>query len=130
MTTGWMLIDPILSAAVAVILVYGAMRLVRESSHILLEGVPSDINVEAIRADLMRTVPGVRDVHHLHAWALSHDRALMTLHVRLAREVSAAEAVPAIKQRLEARYGLAHTTVEVEREDCHDSPAAARSCHL
>lgn len=127
-TTGWMLIDPILSGLVAVILANGAWRLVKEAGHILLEGVPAHINVDTIRKDLQDHIDGVEDVHHLHAWALTHDRALMTLHICLSEETDPVTAVQAVKSRLKQRYGVAHTTVEVERDICADKHIEKTAC--
>jgi cobalt-zinc-cadmium efflux system protein len=121
--TGWTLVDPLLSILVAVLILVSAWRLVRDSSHILLEGSPEGIDANAISADLMQSVRGVLNVHHVHVWSLSQERPLVTLHVRLAEGEPATAAVRSVKERLKTQFGLDHATVEIEAEDCADRPS-------
>ncbi|HKY93964.1 MAG TPA: cation diffusion facilitator family transporter [Kiloniellales bacterium] len=113
-TTGWMPIDPILSVLVAVIILRSAYYVVRESSHILLEGTPPDVDVHAIGGDLVASVDGVEDVHHLHVWSITEERPMATLHARLRPGMDSGVAILAIKQRLKLRFRIDHATVEVE----------------
>ena len=83
MTTGWMPIDPILSVLVGLLILRSAWLLVRDAAHVLLEGVPEALDVRDIGRDLVAHVPCVEDVHHVHAWSLSQDRSLLTLHARV-----------------------------------------------
>ncbi|WP_334149422.1 cation diffusion facilitator family transporter [Hyphomicrobium sp.] len=122
--TGWMAIDPILSVLVAVLILGSAARIVRDAGHILLEGTPAGLDPRQIEQDLEASVPGVRDVHHVHAWSLSQDRPIVTLHARISSDGAAPEAVTsAIKKRLKTAYGVDHATVEIEFERCADAPA-------
>lgn len=123
LTTGWTPIDPILSVVVAVLILGSAARIVRDAGHILLEGTPVGLDPREIEADLEASVPGVLDVHHVHAWSLSQDRPIVTLHARIATGDRAPEAITsAIKARLKATYGVDHTTVELEFDRCADAP--------
>lgn len=119
--TGWTPIDPILSAFVAVLLFRSAFALTRKSAHLLLEGVPGELDRDTIAADLVRTVPGVREVHHMHVWSLDGTRNMATLHACLADGVEPHGIVRAIKVRLAARHAIAHATVETEYGDCADA---------
>ncbi|WP_083507759.1 cation diffusion facilitator family transporter [Aureimonas frigidaquae] len=123
LATGWMPIDPILSVLVSLIVLVSAWRLVRDAGHVLLEGVPAHLSVDAIGPDLLRTVPGVIDVHHVHAWSITPRRSLVTLHARLAEGADPATVVPAIKLRLAEAFAIGHTTVEVETGPCADGDA-------
>jgi cobalt-zinc-cadmium efflux system protein len=114
--TGWMPIDPLLSVLVAVLIVRSAWFLVAESGHILLEAAPKGLDVRELEADLVAHVPGVVGVHHIHAWSLSEDRRMATLHVRVADPADAARICAAVKGRLHDRFRIAHATVEVEGE--------------
>jgi cobalt-zinc-cadmium efflux system protein len=118
--TGWTPIDPLLSVAVALLIVRSAWFVLRESGHILLEAAPRSLDVEAMRDDLVAAVGGVEDVHHVHVWSLTQDRPMVTLHVRIADPIRAFEIAHAIKARLRARHGIDHATIEVEHEDCAD----------
>lgn len=120
LATGWTRIDPILSVFVALLVLRGAWDVTRRSAHVLMEGVPEGFHPEAVRDDLMASVPGVRDVHHVHAWALTAARPLVTLHVRLSEDVEHHATVRAIKSRLHTRFGIDHSTVQVDHGDCPD----------
>jgi cobalt-zinc-cadmium efflux system protein len=117
---GWTPIDPILSVAVALLILRSAWFLVRESGHILLEAAPKSLDVEAMRNDLVAEVNGVEDVHHVHAWSLTQDRVMVTLHACTEQPDRAAEIIAAIKDRLRTRYGIDHATVELEVGHCSD----------
>lgn len=119
MATGWMPIDPILSLAVAGLIVRSGWTILRRSAHILLEGTPEDVDVEAIKRGLC-AVPGVADAHHVHVWSLTTGRPVATLHLRLAPGASAAAVLPAVKAALRDRFGIDHSTVEVEDAACMD----------
>lgn len=74
--TGWSIVDPILSLGIGLLLLSGAWRLVRESLHILMEGVPSGLSMEQI-VGAIRELPGVENLHRVHVWSIcSHIRAL------------------------------------------------------
>jgi cobalt-zinc-cadmium efflux system protein len=125
LATGWTVVDPLLSVLVSVLILVSAWRLVRDSGHILLEGAPEGLDANAISADLVASVPGVLNVHHVHVWSLSQERPLVTLHVRLAEGTAAPVAVRLVKERLKSEFRLGHATVEAEFEDCADhSPAS------
>lgn len=84
MATGWMPIDPILSVLVALIILRSAYAAVRESAAILLEETPPHLSLGDVAQDLSNTVPGVADIHHLHASILSESVTMVTLHARMA----------------------------------------------
>lgn len=120
-TTGWNLADPVLSGFVAFILSVGAWRLVRDAGHILLEAVPPQFDLDAVRKAVVEDVDGVLDAHHLHIWALSHDKPMITLHVQIEEGVPPMTAIKQVKDHLSAVHGLNHATVEIEYEDCADA---------
>ena len=118
--TGWTPIDPILSIVLTLLILHGAWDVTRRAGHVLMEGVPEGFDAAAMRADLLAAVPGVADVHHVHAWLLNLERPMVTLHVRLAPSADAAAALAAIKTRLKDRFGIAHSTVQIDPGDCLD----------
>jgi len=119
---GWYIADPLLSILVAGLALYGGVRIARESGHILIEGTPEGLEAPKIIADLKANVPGVANVTHVHAWALTESRPLVTLEVTLAAGASAESVRRAVKERLAHAFGASHATVEVIGEV---SPAAA-----
>ena len=112
--TGWLPIDPILSVVVAILVLRSAWMVAKDAVHILLEGAPASLEPEAIRADLIEAVEGVREVDHIHAWSISQERPMITLNAHLSDGAAAAETVAAIKRRLQERFGVGHATVEVD----------------
>lgn len=113
--TGWAPIDPLLSILVTLLILRSAWFLVRESGHILLEATPRGLDIEAMKLDLTSNIEGLVLVHHVHAWSLTQERPMVTLHARVSDVARAQDIALAIKSRLRVRYGVDHVTVEVER---------------
>ncbi len=124
--TGWHPIDPLLSVLVALIILRSAWRVVAESSHILLESAPAHLDAREIAADLIASIQDVHDVHHVHAWSLTQERPMVTLHARVEPGTTPEVCVAAIKQRLRHRFGIDHATVELEHDACVDDHIDAR----
>jgi cobalt-zinc-cadmium efflux system protein len=118
MTTGWVQADPLLSILVALIIVRSAWAITSESAHILLEGAPHHVDLDAVTHDLKDHVEGVVDVHHAHLWSLDGRRSMMTLHAKVADEMAGPGVVARIKTRLREKHGIGHATVEIEVSDC------------
>jgi cobalt-zinc-cadmium efflux system protein len=129
--TGWEPIDPLLSVLVTLLILRSAWFLIRESSHILLEATPRGLDIDAMKQDLTANVPGLALVHHVHAWSLTQERPMVTLHACVSDVTRAQEISQAIKARLKSRFGVDHATVEVEPEgsgrrgSCAEEPEAA-----
>ena len=114
LATGWTLIDPLLSVLVSILILGSAFRIVRDSGHILLEGTPADLDPVSIAEDLKSAVPGVTDVHHIHAWSIAQDRPMITLNARVDGSRPAGEITAAIKDRLKHQFAVGQATVELE----------------
>lgn len=119
---GWYIADPLLSILVAGLALYGGLRIARDAGHILIEGTPEGLEAPRIIEDIKANVPGVANVTHVHAWALTESRPLVTLEVTLAAGADAESVRRAVKERLAHAFGASHATVEVIGEV---SPAAA-----
>ncbi|MEO5656360.1 MAG: cation diffusion facilitator family transporter [Nitrospiria bacterium] len=113
--TGWNALDPALGVVISLVIAGEAWKIVRESIAILLEGVPRDIDTEAVAAHL-RAAEGVRDINDLHIWALGS--GLSALSCRIVVEdmpISRSERLTGeIKRGLLDRFGIGHATVEYE----------------
>lgn len=118
--TGWLYADPLLAAIIALVLARGAWRIIRDSAHILLEGAPTDVNVREIRDALVTSVPDVLEVHHVHAWSLTPEKPLLTLHANLALGADVSGATSLMKKVLQDRFGINHSTIQVEHGPCPD----------
>jgi cobalt-zinc-cadmium efflux system protein len=122
LTTGWTPADPILSVLVAGLILGTAWRLMRDAAHVLLEGAPPELDRDGIAHDLVRSVKGVREIHHMHVWSLDGSKNMATLHACLIDGTDAHAAVSEIKQRLAKQHGIEHATVEPEFGECADIP--------
>ena len=112
---------------VALIIVRSGWQVVKESGHILLEGAPLELDTRHIGPDLVANVPGVVGVHHLHVWSITQERRMVTLHACVEEDRDGDQMVKSIKQRLHARFGLDHATVEIEHGVCADAAADAKT---
>ena len=118
--TGWSPIDPLLSIVVALLILKSAYDIVRSSSHILLEGTPVNFDLAALSADLQSAVPAGAGIHHVHAWSLTAEQPLVTLHVRCPSGGDSATLISTINDRLKKRFGITHSTIQVETGECAD----------
>ena len=119
--TGFMIVDPLLSIAVAFLIFKSAWTLVRHSAHVLLEGAPDWLDTEEMRSRITASVPGVCDIHHVHVWGLTPQELILTMHVELEDPAGGStERIRSIKSILEKEYGIGHSTIEVEYGDCAD----------
>lgn len=117
---GWMYADPVLALLIIVILGRGAYRVLKESAHILLEGVPQNVDLVEIKERLCSSVPQVVEVHHVHAWALTAEKPLLTLHALVPEHTQVQAVVADIKAVLNKDFGIAHSTIQVETGPCPD----------
>ena len=119
--TGWTSIDPILSVAVAMLILKSAWVLVKRSAHVLLEGAPEWLNVDDMQARVVAAVPGVGSIHHVHVWGLTPQDLMLTMHVCLLEEApNPTEVIREVKNLLQKDYGIGHCTIELELDDCSD----------
>jgi cobalt-zinc-cadmium efflux system protein len=125
--TGWTPIDPLLSMLITLLILRSAWLITRDAGHILLEAAPSGLDVREVQKDLEAAIPEVESIHHVHAWSLTQDRRLMTLHARISQTAPPEQVAAAIKARLKQRHGIVHATVEIEHCACADAAAAVAS---
>ena len=113
-------LDTIASLFIAVLIVIAAWRLLRETTRVLLDAVPADIDVASVSAAL-GAAGGVEAVHHLHVWTMGSERPALSAHLVLTGPLSlhdAQEQATELKAMLATRFGIQHTTLEVECHDC------------
>lgn len=120
MATGWLPIDPLLSVFVALLVLRSAWQLTGRSAHILLEGAPEWLDEAALKAELAAAVPEVLSVHHLHAWMLTQERPLLTLHADVRPGADPHAALVAIRDFLKRSYAIDHATIQIEPAGCVD----------
>ncbi len=113
LATGWTPIDPLLSLFVALLILVSALRLLREVLHVLMEGVPLQIQLEAVGRDLA-ALPGVQRVHDLHIWTLSSGTIALSAHMEIRDLADWPHLLAAAREALAKRHGITHVTLQPE----------------
>jgi len=111
--TGWTRADPIASLLICVLIAVSSVRLLRESLHALMEGVPHGLSVESIGTE-MASVGGVLSVHDLHVWMLSGSRTALSAHVVVQSMTHWDRTRGELQVRLHDRFGIDHVTLQPE----------------
>jgi cobalt-zinc-cadmium efflux system protein len=111
--TGWMPIDPLLSVMVALLVLRSAWSLFRGSLHILMEGTPGNVVIEDLGKALVRTVPGLAAVRHIHVWSITSGKPVATLEIVPAPGTDPAALTQAVKTALLRDYAIGHSTIEI-----------------
>jgi len=114
--TGVHWIDPLLGLAIGLLVLWSSIGILRESSHILLEGRPLDLRVEDVARAIL-TIEGVQEVHDVHLWCLGGGHNALSLHARIPdMHLDECERLLAsIKQVAAKEFAIEHTTVQLER---------------
>jgi len=124
-------VDTLASVLVALLVLWSCWGLLRDTTNVLLEGTPRGIDPDAVRAALDAD-DTVEAVHHVHLWSLASDEPALSAHVVLAGEVTLHEAQErgdGLKAMLAHRFGIGHSTLELECHPC-DEPQTATHQHL
>jgi cobalt-zinc-cadmium efflux system protein len=122
--TGWTPVDPILSVLVSCLVLRSAWQLLKESVNELLEGAPVSLDIAQLKRDLCRSVPEVRNVHHVHVWQVG-EKPVMTLHVQVVPPHDHDALLGRIQHFLEHHYEIGHATIQMEYQPCNGP-----ECHL
>jgi len=123
MRTGWSWLDPTISLVISAIIVWGTWGLLRESLHLAMDAVPPGVNRAGVEAYL-RDLPGVVAVHDLHIWAMSTTEVALTAHLIKPDAVVDDALLRRINRELHDRFGIEHTTIQLEVEDGRCGQAA------
>ncbi|MGH9584237.1 MAG: cation diffusion facilitator family transporter [Bryobacteraceae bacterium] len=116
--TGWTYIDPVLSIAIAALIIYTAWGITRESLNILLEGLPRGLELQNV-TQAMTEVDGVLDVHDLHIWSLASSTHALSSHVLIEdMPPSASDCILKRINEVLAGFGIHHTTIQFEHVPC------------
>jgi cobalt-zinc-cadmium efflux system protein len=121
---GWGWIDPVMSLAIAVVILFGTWNLFKQSLHLLFDGVPEGIDLQAVHALLLR-LPGITEVHDLHVWAIGTSQVALTAHLVVSDPAADLTAVLCeAEEELHEQFEIRHSTLQLE------PPAYAQLCAL
>ncbi|MGH7469937.1 MAG: cation diffusion facilitator family transporter [Longimicrobiales bacterium] len=118
MTVGWLPADALISAFVGLLILLGSWKLVRESVDILLEAVPSHIDMAAVRRAI-HDIPDVIEVHDLHVWTLTSGFLAMSGHAVVRHPDQNQRVLRDIHARMQTQFGISHVTVQLEMPTLH-----------
>jgi cobalt-zinc-cadmium efflux system protein len=110
---GLLIADPLISIAIAVLIVYGSWQLIRDAVNVLLEGTPAHIDIAAVIAS-MRRVGGIREVHDLHVWTISSGKDALSAHVTIGEGASHKAVLEDLHECLRSEFNIGHLTIQVE----------------
>jgi cobalt-zinc-cadmium efflux system protein len=111
--TGWMRADPAVSILIGCLVLYGSWGLVREGVDILMESVPSHIDLDQMRADLL-AVSGTEEVHDLHVWCLTTRQIALSAHAVVAADADRDRVLAEMCHLLQTKFGIHHLTLQLE----------------
>lgn len=122
---GWYVADPILAIVIAILIIIGAVGLLRETTDVLLEAAPAHINIEALRVSLLR-IPGITGIHDLHIWTITSGMYALSCHVVVETYAFNIATLEKIRHLLHDRCDIPHQTVQMETAEL----AAEEEIHL
>jgi cobalt-zinc-cadmium efflux system protein len=125
--TGWYRIDPILSAFIGALILFGSLRLLRDVVHIIMEGVPRNMSLEDL-GQAMADVACVAHVHDLHVWALDSSTYAVSAHVVIDDMADWSRCRRQVEEKLADRFGIAHSTLQPEVAETFAQECADGSC--
>ena len=114
-TTGWTLVDPLVSIGIALLIVASAWGVLRDSTSILMEATPSGMDAEAVATAIVE-VDGVTSVHDLHVWRITSGFDALAAHVLVGRGEDCHGLRREIEAVLRERFGITHTTLQVDHD--------------
>lgn len=111
--TGWLPIDPLLSVLIGGLILVSTVRLLREALHVLMEGVPAGVQMDAVGA-AMASVPSVRRVHDLHIWNISSGQIALSAHLELDDLSDWPRLLDSLRIMLREKFAIEHVTLQPE----------------
>ncbi len=118
--TGRQWVDPVVSLVIVAVIVLGTWGLLRDSLRLSMAAVPGGVELAAVRT-YMVGLPGVAEVHDLHIWAMSTTETALTAHLVMPRGHPGDAFLNALCRELDSRFGIHHTTVQIEMGDTTDA---------
>jgi cobalt-zinc-cadmium efflux system protein len=113
--TGWLWIDPLVGLLIAVLILKGTWSLFADSFRLIIDGVPRGITLSLVR-ETLQSIPGVKEVHDLHIWAISTQENALSVHLYLPDNVLSDEDRQRVVKLLREKHNIHHATIQIERD--------------
>ena len=128
--TGWFVLDALISMVIVLIIGFGALRLLREAGHILLEWVPARLDLNRVLAQML-AVEGVKNIHHLHVWSICSHITALSAHIDIedSHRGRQGEIVGALEHLLAHDFHITHTTLQADCANCLTGPVIQQLRH-
>ncbi len=126
--TGWIWIDALVAIGIGLWVLPRTWTLLKETTNVLLEGVPDGIDLEAV-AKALKSVSGVRDLHDLHVWALTSDNPSLSAHLVAADDANGRSIREAAAAMLQREFHIVHVTLQIEHQDCRSNTSTNETVH-
>lgn len=120
--TGFLAIDPILGMAFGLVLLAASVGIIRDAVSVLMEGTPSDVDLADVE-DALLLISHVKDIHHIHAWALTSGRNVFSAHLRIEAGVESHAILQVAQGLLRDKFGFHFATLQVETRCMDESHA-------
>jgi len=117
--TGWYIADPILAVVIGIVILWGAVRIVKESVDILLESVPANMEVAKV-AEAVKGIEGVEDMHEIHIWTITSGIYALSAHLKIADQTvsESGDILTKVNEVLAHDFNISHTTLQMECDSC------------
>lgn len=128
--TGWYQADPLISIAIGLLILTGAWRVLREATHILMEGVPRGMSIDQVAATI-RGIEGVADVHHLNIWSVCSHILALSAHVEIDPDFDErrSQLLHNVEHELQHEFHITHTTIQFDCSSCNGGPLIKKLSH-
>jgi cobalt-zinc-cadmium efflux system protein len=124
---GWTIADPIASVIVAMLIIISGFRVTRDSFHILMEGAPTQIDIQQVKVALSK-IPLVKEVHDLHIWTITSGYPVLSCHITIVDEAIHDEVLAHSQKILHDEFHIEHSTIQVEKAE-NGCPSPHGTCN-
>ncbi|WP_102272676.1 cation diffusion facilitator family transporter [Cytobacillus massiliigabonensis] len=124
---GWGIADPIASVIVAILILISGWRVTKESLHILMEGTPANLEMEKVKASLLK-IPAVAEVHDMHIWSITSGMAMLSCHMVIEGEGVHDTILHRAQSILHDDFEIEHSTIQIEKKE-HGCPNHHGNCN-
>ncbi|HLR53074.1 MAG TPA: cation diffusion facilitator family transporter [Candidatus Avamphibacillus sp.] len=121
----WNLADPVASVIVAVLILVSGFRITKDALHILMEGKPEELDVDAIKESLLN-LEGVKTIHDVHVWSITNEFPMMSCHLVVKDEIDRDELLERATNAIQEKFKISHTTIQIEG---HGNTPNCDHCH-